>query len=147
AFACGWASRPRGASRSNAPSCSSRSRRPTSREPPSPLPCGPGELLVDDLLDVSRLSRGKVALRREAVELAEVVAWAVEAGRGSGSSGRRPPSAGGTAPVPAGRVGGRGRGKTGPGPRAQRGTGKPGPAARNKDQRMHREYRRVGRPA
>ncbi len=34
--------------------------------------------LVDDLLDVSRITRGKVALRRERVELADVVARAVE---------------------------------------------------------------------
>jgi CheY-like chemotaxis protein len=34
--------------------------------------------LVDDLLDVSRITRGKVELRRETVELAEVVGKAVE---------------------------------------------------------------------
>lgn len=34
--------------------------------------------LVDDLLDVSRVMRGKIALRREPVELANVVARAVE---------------------------------------------------------------------
>jgi PAS domain S-box-containing protein len=34
--------------------------------------------LVDDLLDVSRITRGKVELRTEAVEMAEVVAKAVE---------------------------------------------------------------------
>ncbi|HWB11450.1 MAG TPA: ATP-binding protein [Pirellulales bacterium] len=34
--------------------------------------------LVDDLLDVSRIMRGKIELRREAVELAAVVARAVE---------------------------------------------------------------------
>jgi signal transduction histidine kinase/CheY-like chemotaxis protein len=34
--------------------------------------------LVDDLLDVSRVMRGKIELRREPVELATVVAWAVE---------------------------------------------------------------------
>ncbi|WP_255203350.1 ATP-binding protein [Myxococcus sp. AM011] len=34
--------------------------------------------LVDDLLDVSRVTRGKVVLRRERVELAEVVAKAIE---------------------------------------------------------------------
>jgi PAS domain S-box-containing protein len=37
--------------------------------------------LVDDLLDVSRITRGKVALRPETVELAEVVARAVETTR------------------------------------------------------------------
>jgi CheY-like chemotaxis protein len=37
--------------------------------------------LVDDLLDVSRISRGKVELRRERVELASVVNHAVEAAR------------------------------------------------------------------
>ena len=37
--------------------------------------------LVDDLLDVSRISRGKVKLRREPVELAAVVRRAVEASR------------------------------------------------------------------
>ena len=34
--------------------------------------------LVDDLLDVSRVMRGKIELRRERVELATVVARAVE---------------------------------------------------------------------
>ena len=34
--------------------------------------------LVDDLLDVSRITRGKVQLRRERVDLAEVVAKAIE---------------------------------------------------------------------
>lgn len=34
--------------------------------------------LVDDLLDVSRVTRGKVVLRRERVELAEVVAKSIE---------------------------------------------------------------------
>jgi signal transduction histidine kinase len=34
--------------------------------------------LVDDLLDVSRITRGKVDLRRRAIELSEVVAQAVE---------------------------------------------------------------------
>jgi PAS domain S-box-containing protein len=34
--------------------------------------------LVDDLLDVSRITRGKVELKREAVELGEVVATAIE---------------------------------------------------------------------
>jgi PAS domain S-box-containing protein len=37
--------------------------------------------LVDDLLDVSRITRGKITLRREPVELAMVVAQAVEASR------------------------------------------------------------------
>jgi PAS domain S-box-containing protein len=37
--------------------------------------------LVDDLLDVSRITRGKVALRQEAVRLDEVVAGAVETTR------------------------------------------------------------------
>ena len=37
--------------------------------------------LVDDLLDVSRISRGKIELRKELVELAAVVAQAVEAVR------------------------------------------------------------------
>jgi PAS domain S-box-containing protein len=37
--------------------------------------------LVDDLLDVSRISRGKIELRRERVELASVVSQAVEACR------------------------------------------------------------------
>ena len=35
--------------------------------------------LVDDLLDVSRIARGKIALRRDAVDLADVVGSAVEA--------------------------------------------------------------------
>ncbi len=34
--------------------------------------------LVDDLLDVSRVMRGKIELRKERVELATVVAHAVE---------------------------------------------------------------------
>jgi signal transduction histidine kinase len=34
--------------------------------------------LVDDLLDVSRIARGKIDLRRERIELAEVVAKAIE---------------------------------------------------------------------
>ena len=37
--------------------------------------------LVDDLLDVSRVMRGKIVLRRERISLAEVVARAVEAAR------------------------------------------------------------------
>ena len=37
--------------------------------------------LVDDLLDVSRISRGKIELRKERVELAEVVQQAVETSR------------------------------------------------------------------
>ena len=37
--------------------------------------------LVDDLLDVSRISRGKIELRKERIELASVVNHAVEAAR------------------------------------------------------------------
>src|SRR5262249_52881851 len=37
--------------------------------------------LVDDLLDVSRISRGKITLRKLPVELADVVARAVESSR------------------------------------------------------------------
>jgi signal transduction histidine kinase/CheY-like chemotaxis protein len=37
--------------------------------------------LIDDLLDVSRISRGKIKLRREPVELASVIHHAVEAAR------------------------------------------------------------------
>jgi PAS domain S-box-containing protein len=37
--------------------------------------------LVDDLLDLSRISRGKIALRRERLDLAEVVRVAVETSR------------------------------------------------------------------
>jgi CheY-like chemotaxis protein/two-component sensor histidine kinase len=37
--------------------------------------------LVDDLLDVSRISRGKIELRKEQVDLARVVSSAVEASR------------------------------------------------------------------
>ena len=37
--------------------------------------------LVDDLMDVSRISRGKIELRRERVELAAVVSSAVETSR------------------------------------------------------------------
>jgi PAS domain S-box-containing protein len=37
--------------------------------------------LVDDLLDVSRITRGKITLRKEALDLATVVARAVEASR------------------------------------------------------------------
>ena len=39
--------------------------------------------LVDDLLDVSRISRGKIELRKERIELAAVVHHAVEAARPS----------------------------------------------------------------
>jgi signal transduction histidine kinase len=35
--------------------------------------------LIDDLLDVSRIARGKIQLRREPVDMADVVAAAVEA--------------------------------------------------------------------
>jgi len=44
--------------------------------------------LVDDLLDVSRIARGKVALNREVVELADVVAAAIELSRPVIDSGR-----------------------------------------------------------
>ena len=37
--------------------------------------------LIDDLMDVSRINQGKVALKREHVELAKVVQGAVESGR------------------------------------------------------------------
>jgi PAS domain S-box-containing protein len=37
--------------------------------------------MVDDLLDVSRITRGKIALREETVDLAEVVAHALETSR------------------------------------------------------------------
>ncbi len=37
--------------------------------------------LIDDLLDVSRITRGKIQLRRQAVELATIIAGAVEAVR------------------------------------------------------------------
>src|SRR5262245_55987497 len=37
--------------------------------------------LVDDLLDVSRITQGKVTLRKERVELADVIQRAVETGR------------------------------------------------------------------
>ena len=37
--------------------------------------------LVDDLLDVSRITRGKIELRKERVELAPIVEQAVEAAR------------------------------------------------------------------
>ncbi|MDQ3205482.1 MAG: PAS domain S-box protein, partial [Pseudomonadota bacterium] len=39
--------------------------------------------LVDDLLDVSRISRGKIGLRRERVPLASIIDQAIESGRGS----------------------------------------------------------------
>ena len=47
--------------------------------------------LVDDLLDVSRISRGKIALRKEQLDLAETVDAALEMsqsglGRGSADS-------------------------------------------------------------
>ncbi|XXX46314.1 GNAT family N-acetyltransferase [Sorangium sp. So ce119] len=38
--------------------------------------------LVDDLLDVSRVTRGKIALERKSVDLADIVKRAVEASRG-----------------------------------------------------------------
>ena len=37
--------------------------------------------LIDDLLDVSRITRGKIELRKERVDLAAIVAHAVETGR------------------------------------------------------------------
>lgn len=43
--------------------------------------------LVDDLLDVSRISRGRIELRRERVELAEVVRRAIETSRPSIEAG------------------------------------------------------------
>ena len=53
--------------------------------------------LVDDLLDVSRITRGKIELRRERVELATVVARAVETVRplidAQGHELTRPPAA------------------------------------------------------
>ena len=52
--------------------------------------------LVDDLLDVSRVSRGKIDLRRQPVEVAAVVRTAVETASGgpawktySGATSRR----------------------------------------------------------
>ena len=44
--------------------------------------------LVDDLLDVSRISQGKVELRRERVELAAVIA---QRGRDEPAADRRRP--------------------------------------------------------
>ena len=73
--------------------------------------------LIDDLLDVSRISRGKLELRRERVELATVVQGAVETSRplieecgheltvtlppAAGHRGRRPDPAGPGVPEPA----------------------------------------------
>ncbi len=37
--------------------------------------------LIDDLMDVSRINQGRIELRREAVPLAKVLAWAIEASR------------------------------------------------------------------
>ncbi len=37
--------------------------------------------LIDDLMDVSRISRGKIELRREGIELAQIIAEAVESSR------------------------------------------------------------------
>lgn len=45
--------------------------------------------LVDDLLDVSRISRGKIELRREQVELSGLLSDAVEAARALYESGNR----------------------------------------------------------
>src|SRR5207253_10829827 len=39
------------------------------------------DLLVDDLLDVSRITRGKITLQNEPVDLAAVVAAALESSR------------------------------------------------------------------
>jgi signal transduction histidine kinase len=39
--------------------------------------------LVDDLLDISRITRGKLQLRKERVELADVLNTAVETARPS----------------------------------------------------------------
>ena len=44
--------------------------------------------LVDDLLDVSRISRGKIDLRRERVELASIIHQAVESSRPAIESGQ-----------------------------------------------------------
>ena len=49
--------------------------------------------LVDDLLDVSRISRGKIELRRERVDLAGVVLRAVETSRPLIAAGRARPHA------------------------------------------------------
>jgi len=46
--------------------------------------------LVDDLLDIARITHGKIALRKEPVDLAETVAAALEsAGLGAADGGRR----------------------------------------------------------
>ena len=37
--------------------------------------------LIDDLMDVSRINQGRIELRRECIELAKVLDWAVEASR------------------------------------------------------------------
>ena len=44
--------------------------------------------LIDDLLDVSRISRGRIEMRRERIDLASVVAHAVEASRPFIDAGR-----------------------------------------------------------
>jgi signal transduction histidine kinase len=45
--------------------------------------------LVDDLLDMSRITRGKIELRKERVELAPVIQQAVEAMRPISAAGIR----------------------------------------------------------
>ncbi len=53
--------------------------------------------LVDDLLDISRITRGKIELRKERLDLVDIVRWAVETSRplidahGHGLSVRLPP--------------------------------------------------------
>src|SRR5690606_4671170 len=45
--------------------------------------------LVDDLLDISRISRGKISLRRETVDLRDAITKAVEATAFLTRAGRR----------------------------------------------------------
>ena len=49
--------------------------------------------LIDDLLDVSRISRNKMELRRSRVALADVVGSAVETARPADRGGRAHPRA------------------------------------------------------
>lgn len=45
--------------------------------------------LIDDLLDVSRISRGKIQLRKERIDLAEIIDAVLEMGEGADSRGER----------------------------------------------------------
>src|SRR5256885_72749 len=79
----GWrAPRPAAPSPSRRPATTPpRACRPPPRRPPARPQAAHLGRLVDDLLDVSRITRGKVALEKQPLDLACAVARAVEASR------------------------------------------------------------------